>query len=247
MISVQNRARLTGGTFSRPLARAPPPAPASPLTAMRNRLLIADDHALMLEGLTRLLAAEFEVVGSVTNGRALLSEAERLRPDVIVIDIGMPEMNGIEAARRLTKSLPSARLVVVTQQLDPAYLHAAFSAGVKAYVAKQSAARELLLAIHTALRNHYYVTPLAGQQAAQATALDPHRNPAGMFGARLTPRQREVLQLVAEGKTTMQISALLKISPKTVEFHRNSLMDELGVRTTAELTRYALSRGIVNQ
>lgn len=216
-------------------------------TAMLKRLLIADDHVLMLEGMARLLAGEFEIVGTVNNGRALLSEAERLRPDVIVIDIGMPEMNGIEAARRLSKSLPSARMVIVTQQLDPAYLHAAFSAGVKAYVAKQSAATELVQAIHMALRDNYYVTPLAGKEVAQMAGLDPKRNPAGMFGARLTPRQREVLQLVAEGKTTKQISAALNISPKTVEFHRNSLMDELGVRTTAELTRYAISRGIVTQ
>lgn len=214
---------------------------------MRKRLLIADDHVLMLEGLARLLAAEFEIVGTAMNGRTLLAEAERLHPDAIVIDIGMPEMNGIEAARRLTKMLPATRLIVVTQQLDPAYLHAAFSAGVKAYVAKQSAANELVHAIHMALRDHYYVTPLAGQQTAQMAGMDTRRNPAGMFGARLTPRQREVLQLVAEGKTTKQISSLLNISPKTVEFHRNSLMDELGVRTTAELTRYALTRGIVTQ
>ena len=212
---------------------------------MLKRLLIADDHLLMLEGLARLLASEFEIVGTVSNGRALLTEAERLRPDVIVIDIGMPEMNGIEAARRLAKSLPSAKLVIVTQQLDPAYLHAAFSAGAKAYVAKQSAGRELVQAIRAALRDSYYVTPLAGEEATNMLALDPKRNPAGMFGARLTPRQREVLQLVAEGKTTKQISAVLNISPKTVEFHRNSLMEELGVRTTAELTRYAITRGIV--
>jgi DNA-binding NarL/FixJ family response regulator len=212
---------------------------------MAKRLLLADDHALMLEGLVRMLASEFEIVGTANNGRILLTEAERLRPDVIVIDIGMPELNGIEAARRLSKSLPSAKLVFVTQQLDPAYLHAAFSAGAKAYVAKQSAGKELIHAIHMALRDNYYVTPLAGQEAVQLAALDPKRNPAGMFGARLTPRQREVLQLVAEGKTTKQISAVLHISPKTVEFHRNSLMEELGVRTTAELTRYALTRGIV--
>lgn len=213
---------------------------------VKRRLLIADDHVLMLEGLARLLSSEFEVVGAVKNGRELLAEAERLRPDLIVIDIGMPEMNGIEAARRLSKSAPSAKLVVVTQQIDPAYLHAAFSAGVRAYVAKQSAGRELLDAIHMVLRGNYYVTPLVGKEAAQRADLAPRRNPAGMFGSRLTPRQREVLQLVAEGKTTKQISVALKISPKTVEFHRNSLMVELGVHSTAELTRYAIARGIVS-
>ncbi|HWG21544.1 MAG TPA: response regulator transcription factor [Terracidiphilus sp.] len=213
---------------------------------MAKRILLADDHALMLEGLARLLAGEFEIVGTATDGRKLLSEAERLQPDVIVLDVGMPEMNGIEAARRLSKSLPSAKIVFITQQLDPAYLHAAFSAGAKGYVAKQSAAQELVRAIRLALRDRYYVTPLASRENLQYPEPDPRMNPAEMFGAELTPRQREVLQLVAEGKSTKEISAALNISPKTVEFHRNSLMDELGVRTTAELTRYALSRGIIN-
>jgi DNA-binding NarL/FixJ family response regulator len=212
---------------------------------MPKRLMLADDHALMLEGLTRLLAGEFEIVGTAADGRTLVAEAERLRPDVIVLDIGMPQLNGIEAARQLTKLLPFTKIVFITQQLDPAYVHAAFTAGAKAYVAKQSATKELVEAIHEALHGRYYVTPMVGERTAQLAELDPHKNPSEIFGAALTPRQREVLQLVAEGKTTKQISAALNISPKTVEFHRNSLMDELGVRTTAELTRYAISRGIV--
>src|ERR1700676_1232088 len=122
---------------------------------MNRRLLLADDHAMMLEGLVRLLGSEFDVVGTATDGRSLLAEAERLRPDVIVLDVGMPEMNGIEAARRLAKILPSAKLVFITQQLDPAYLHAAFSAGAKGYVAKQSAATELVQAIRLALKDRY--------------------------------------------------------------------------------------------
>ena len=212
---------------------------------MAKRILLADDHSLMLEGLSRLLAGEFEIVGTAVDGRTLVAEAERLRPDVVVLDIGMPEMNGVEAARRINKSVPDCKIVFVTQQLDPAYVHAAFTAGGKAYVAKQSASSELVDAIHRALRNHYYVTPLVGRKEAELAALNPSRNPSEFFGSKLTPRQREVLQLVAEGKTTKEISSALHISPKTVEFHRNSLMDELGVRTTAELTRYAISRGIV--
>jgi DNA-binding NarL/FixJ family response regulator len=213
----------------------------------RGRLLLADDHSLMLEGLSRLLTQEFDIIGTATNGRTLLADAERLRPDVIVLDIGMPDMNGIEAARRLNKLVPESKIVFVTQQLDPAYVHAAFAAGGLGYVAKQSAGTELVHAIQLALSNRYYVTPLAGKEAAQSASMDPSRNPAELFGGRLTPRQREVLQLVAEGKSTKQIASMLHISTKTVEFHRNSLMDELGVRTTAELTRYALSRGIVSQ
>jgi DNA-binding NarL/FixJ family response regulator len=216
-------------------------------TFMPKRILLADDHALMLEGLTRLLAQDFEIVGTVANGRTLLAEVDRLRPDLVLLDVGMPEMNGIEAARRIAKSYPDTKIVFISQQLDPAYLHAAFNAGAMGYVAKQSAATELVRAIRLAFRNRYYVTPLAVGDKFQFSGFGTRRNPAAMFGGDLTPRQREVLQLVAEGKSTKEISAALKISPKTVEFHRNSLMDELGVRTTAELTRYALARGIVVQ
>jgi DNA-binding NarL/FixJ family response regulator len=213
---------------------------------MNKTVLIADDHTLMLEGLTRLLATEFQVVGTAPNGRVLLEEAQRLEPDIVVLDVGMPELNGIETAHRLVKILPSTQIVFVTQQLAPAYLHAAFAAGARAYVSKQSASSELILAIRTALDDRFYVTPHAGTEAARLASLNPKKNPAEMFGASLTPRQREVLQLVAEGKSTKQISSSLGISPKTVEFHRNSLMDELGLRSIAELTRFAVSQGIVN-
>ncbi len=212
---------------------------------MLKRILLADDHVLMLEGLARRLAEEFEIVGTATNGLLAVELAEKLRPDAVVLDVGMPEMNGIETARRISRSLPAAKIVFVTQQLDPAYVRAAFQAGASGYVAKQSATTELLRAMHLVLSNHYYVTPHAGSEAAEYTRLHPGVNPAEMFGAALTPRQREILQLVAEGKTGKEISALLHISPKTVEYHRNCIMDHLGVRTTAELTRYAVSHGIV--
>jgi DNA-binding NarL/FixJ family response regulator len=213
---------------------------------MAKTIMIADDHTLMLEGLARLLSTEFDVVGTAPNGRVLLEEVQRLKPDVVVLDVGMPELNGIETANRLMKILPATKIVFVTQQLAPAYLHAAFAAGAKAYVAKQSASNELISAIHMALQDRFYVTPHAGAEAARLSSLNPKQNPAEMFGTKLTPRQREVLQLVAEGKSTKQISASLGISPKTVEFHRNSLMDELGLRSIAELTRFAVSQGIVN-
>ena len=212
---------------------------------MAKRLLLADDHALMLEGLLRLLSGEFEIAGAVTDGRAVLEEAKRLNPDVVVLDVSMPELNGIEAARRLSTIVPSAKIVFVTQQLDPAYVHAAFAAGAMAYVAKQSAAKELVEAIRMALNGRYYVTPLVSHAEAKDNSADQNKNPVELFGGELTPRQREVLQLVAEGKSTKEISMALNITIKTVEFHRNNLMDELGVRSIAELTRYAISRGIV--
>jgi DNA-binding NarL/FixJ family response regulator len=210
-----------------------------------KRILLADDHALMLEGLLRLLSGHFEVVGTAPNGRVLVEEAKRLNPDAVVLDITMPELNGIEAAMRLRSLVPAAKVIFVSQQLDPAYLHAAFTAGAMGYVAKQSATTELVKAIQMALNGRYYVTPLANRELAEIASLNSRKNPAHMFGSELTPRQREVLQLVAEGKSTKEISAALQISAKTVEFHRNNLMDELGVRSIAELTRIAVSRGII--
>jgi DNA-binding NarL/FixJ family response regulator len=211
---------------------------------VRKTLLLADDHSLMLEGLARLLADEYEIVGTAANGRELLSEARRLRPNVIVLDVGMPEMNGIEAARQILNVLPQTKLVFVTQQLDQNYLHAAFQAGASGYVAKQSASSELLAAIHMALQGRFYVTPLI-TLADDGLLRDPRKNPASFFGGQLTQRQREVLQLVAEGRTMKEISTTLNISVKTVEFHKNGLMNELGLRTTADLVRYAIDQGIV--
>jgi DNA-binding NarL/FixJ family response regulator len=211
----------------------------------KPRILIADDHALVAEGLKGLLAEKYDIVGISPNGRRLLADAAMLRPDVIVLDIGMPELNGIDAAVQLGKILPSAKLVFVTQQIDIQYLRAAFRAGGTGYVAKQSATQELLIAISNALRGEVYVTPLL-KDAFPNLSLKELRQGSDVFAKNLTPRQREVLQLVAEGKTIKEISFVLQISPKTVEFHKNALMNEIGLRTTAELTRYAISRGLIN-
>lgn len=211
----------------------------------KPRVLIADDHSLVAEGLGSLLAAYYDVVGISDNGRRLLVDAGLHKPDVIVLDIGMPELNGIEAALHLRKLLPQAKLVFVTQQIDVQYLRAAFRAGGVGYVAKQSATQELLTAIERALSGKIYVTPLL-KEALPELSLQDLRESSDVFAKELTPRQREVLQLVAEGKTIKEISATLAISPKTVEFHKNALMNEIGLRTTAELTRYAISRGIIS-
>lgn len=214
---------------------------------MRRRLLIADDHEMIIEGVARLLTPEFEVVGEVTNGRALVSEAKRLKPDVVVLDVGMPELNGIEAARQITEAVPAAKLIFLTQQLDAAYVHSAFGAGAKAYVAKQSVSTELLDAVRLASRGGYYVSPLAiAKKPELLRHYDPKINPENLFGGRLTGRQREVLQLIAEGKSAKEIAVALNISVKTVDFHRASISEELGIRSTAELTRYALAKGIVS-
>lgn len=212
-----------------------------------KRILLVDDHVLVLEGLCSILKHEYEIAGTAQNGRELVEKAQRLKPDVIVLDISMPELNGIEACRQLQTSENKARVVFVTQQLDPVYIRAAFDAGGMAYVAKQSASSELLQAVRLALSGRYYVTPLAAPRAETGATPNLSRiNPAEMFGSRLTSRQREVLQLLAEGKTSKEIGSALRISVKTVEFHRSAVMEQLGIRTTAELTRYALVHGIIS-
>jgi DNA-binding NarL/FixJ family response regulator len=209
----------------------------------KARILIADDHALVAEGLRGLLSESYDIVGLSPNGRRLLVDAAILKPDLIVLDIGMPELNGIDAAVQLCKLLPAVKLVFVTQQIDVQYLRASFRAGATGYVAKQSASEELLVAIKSALMGQIYITPLL-KDALPNVSLRELREPTDVFAKELTPRQRQVLQLVAEGKTIKEISTALQISPKTVEFHKNALMNEIGLRTTADLTRYAISRGI---
>jgi DNA-binding NarL/FixJ family response regulator len=214
---------------------------------MRKRLILADDHDLLLGGVTKLLEADFDILATVSNGRALIGECERLKPELVIVDIGMPELNGIEAARRINVLLPRTLIIFLTQQLESDYVHAAFLAGARAYVAKQSASMELLEAIRIGLSGGYFVTPLiAAKDPSMFLVRNQRTNPADFFGGVLTARQREVLQLIAEGKTAKEISSLLNISIKTVEFHKSGLMDELGLRTTAELTRYALMNGIVD-
>jgi DNA-binding NarL/FixJ family response regulator len=210
----------------------------------RPRLLIADDHPLILEGLLRLLTEAYDIVGSAADGRALIEAADRLQPDLIVLDIALPLMNGIEAARRIRSDNPGARLVFVTQYTDRHYVQEAFRAGASGYVVKQSASSELAAAITEALRGRYYISESL-KQGLPAALLGGKTNPAELFGGALTPRQREVLQLLAEGRSAKEIAEILRISHKTVEFHKACIMDELGLRTTAELTRYAIANGIV--
>jgi DNA-binding NarL/FixJ family response regulator len=210
----------------------------------KARLLLADDHAIILEGLRRILEPEFEIAGVASDGRDLVDQARRLRPDAVVLDIGMPLLNGIDAGRQIKTALPATRLVFLTQMAERGYVYAAFQAQASAYLLKQSAIGELQIAIREALAGRFYVSPLVCKGVADAM-VNPNRNPVELFGGGLTVRQREVLQLVAEGKTAKEIAAILTISTKTVEFHKSAIMEELGLRTTAELTRYALDQGIL--
>ena len=208
----------------------------------RPRVLLADDHTLMLEGLRKLLEPECDLVGTVADGRALVDAAARLRPDVILLDISMPLLNGLEAARRIRTLAPESKLLFLTMHADPTYAREAFQAGASGYLLKRSAASELVTAIGAVLRGRRYVTPLFSEdvlqpQGSDAVNLTPQ-------SGRLTPRQREVLQLVAEGHTRKDIASLLNISVKTVEFHKGRIMDRLGLRTASELTKYAVAHGV---
>ena len=205
-------------------------------------ILIADDHPLLVEGIASLLRSEFHILGSASNGRDLLVEAERLRPDLITIDIGMPRLNGIEAARRLKSSCPDSRLVCVTQQTDVEYLIAALHAGVMGFVSKQDILGELVDALKTVLQGGLYITPSLRNAYYKLSRENSSKLKAG--DSLLTSRQREVLQLIAEGKSTKEIAVALNISAKTVEFHRGGIAEILGLSSVADLTRYALQHGI---
>jgi DNA-binding NarL/FixJ family response regulator len=208
----------------------------------RIRLLMADDHTLVLEGIRKLLESEFELVGAVEDGRALLHAAERLRPDVVLLDISMPLLNGIEACRQLAKSMPKVRVIFLTMHADVVYVEESLRAGGAGYLLKRSAASELVLAIRTVMRGRTYVTPLIDWKEVPYGA---RRKDPDKASDKLTPRQREVLQLVAEGRANKEIAALLHVSEKTVDFHKSSIKRELMLASTAELTQFAIRHRII--
>jgi len=210
------------------------------------RVIIADDEALLRQGLAALLATtDVDVVATVGDAQSLTDAVETLNPDAVLVDIGMPELNGIEAARQIKRVLPQTKVLFVTQVEDRAYARAAFQAEASAYLLKQSVGSELAIAVREALAGRFYLSASLGGMLDGR--FNPERSPAAVIAEKLTPRQREVLQLVAEGKTGKDIAATLGISVKTVEFHRNGIMQELGLRSIAELTRYAIEHGIVRK
>jgi DNA-binding NarL/FixJ family response regulator len=209
----------------------------------RPRVLLADDHTLVVEGFRKLLEPEFDVVGAVEDGRTLLDVAPRLQPDVILLDIAMPLLNGIDAARQLKKIVPHAKLIFVTMHADAAYVTEAFRAGGSGYLLKRSAATELLVAVREVLQGRFYVTPLVAKELVEPLTTMSRRTKGASAG--LTPRQREVLQLIAEGRSNKEMAAILRVSVKAVEFHKSALARRLGIHTTAELTKYAIDHGLV--
>ena len=208
----------------------------------RPTVLIADDHTIVMDGLVALLQHTFEVVGAVSEGSRLVDEAIRLKPDVIVTDVSMPGMSGMDALRRL-KSLRSAtRIILLTMHADPALVTEAMRAGASGYFLKQSAGDELVSAIHEVLEGRVYLTPSLTQGVIAGMGA-----PAGERPAQLTPRQRQVLTLIAEGRRMKEIAATLQISTRTVETHKYEMMQALGVQSTAELVRYAIKERLVGE
>jgi DNA-binding NarL/FixJ family response regulator len=209
---------------------------------MLPRVLLADDHTLVLEAFEKLLEPDYTVVGAVSDGRALLAAAAELKPDVIVLDIAMPLLNGLDAARQLKKTMPAIKLIFLTMNEDPDLAREAFRLGASGYLLKISAASELSKAINEALSGRSYVTPHITQGMVESFI----RRPGGDRDLpQLTPRQREVLQLLAEGRSMKEAADILNVTPRTVAFHKYRMMEQLQLKTNADLIQFAIREGIV--
>jgi DNA-binding NarL/FixJ family response regulator len=208
----------------------------------RPRIFLADDHTMFAQGLRSLLEDEFELVGAVADGQALVESAPGLDPDVIVVDVAMPVLNGFDAVRELKRAGTRAKIIFLTMHADARLVAEAFRCGGSGYVLKQSAGEELISAIRQVLAGQQYVTPLVAAEAARA----PDERTDATLKLTLTPRQREVLQLVIEGRTMKEIAARLGISTRTAESHKYEMMQGLGVESTAELIQYAIKLGLTS-
>ena len=213
------------------------------------RVLLADDHVLVAEGIQKLLEPEFELVGSVADGRSLVNAASKLQPDIAVIDISLPLLNGLDASRHIKKANPRIKIIILTMHSESNFVTEAFRIGVSGYVLKQTVASELVQAIREVIKGRTYVSPMVTQGLVNE-AVSPTSSPStsksnGSAGS-LSSRQREVLQLVAEGKATKEIASILCVSIKTIEFHKTNIMKELQLHTAAELTKYAIAAGLTS-
>jgi DNA-binding NarL/FixJ family response regulator len=211
----------------------------------RPRLLIADDHKLVADACKRLLEPEFEVVAVVTDGRALLQAVAELRPEVVILDVSMPQLNGLDAGERIKQNNSSTKLIYLTMALGPDVAAAAFRRGASGYVLKQCSAEELTLAVRRVLRGESYLSPLITKDTVEFMLTSGAR--AAYHGEKhLSGRQSEVLQLLAEGKSMKEIAYILQLKPGTVAFHKYRIMDALGIKTTAGLIEYAIKHHMVS-
>jgi DNA-binding NarL/FixJ family response regulator len=209
----------------------------------RPRVLIADDHTLIAEAFAKLLEPDFEVVGNATDGRALLQLAPNLKPDVVLLDLGMPFLNGLDAGRRLKQVLPNTKIVVLTMSEDAMVAAEALQSWASGFLLKKSVATELVNAIREVLKGKRYVTTQLANQLVEEFV----RNPQPVRRKSLTPRQREVLQLLAEGRSMKEAADILHITSRTVAFHKYRIMEEFGIKNNADLVRFATKEKIVGQ
>ncbi len=209
----------------------------------RPKVFLADDHTLLLEAFSNLLEAKFEIVGTATDGREMLSMVPKLEPDIVVLDIAMPNLNGFDAAKKLKKRLPGIKIIFLTSNEDSGMVTEAFRIGANGYLLKSSAASELFQAIDAVIDGGNYVTPKIARGMISAFIKNPD---GGKTHGTLSLRQREVLQLLAEGHTMKEVAATLNITPRTVAFHKYRIMEDLEIKTNSELIQYAIKHGFVN-
>ena len=210
---------------------------------MRARIFLADDHSLLLDAFSNLLKSEYEIVGTATDGRMMLKMVTKLAPDLVLMDIAMPNLNGFDAGEKLKKILPDTKLVFLTVNEDPDMVHEALRIGASGYLLKSSASSELFQAIEAVLNSRTYVSPKLAESLADAQIKKPG---AQKVHGDLSVRQREVLQLLAEGHTMKKVAAILNITPRTVAFHKYQIMETLDVKSNSELIQYAVKHGIVD-
>ncbi|MBZ5579728.1 MAG: response regulator transcription factor [Acidobacteriia bacterium] len=207
------------------------------------RILLADDHSLVIGGIRGLLESRYEIVGSADNGKSLIEAALRLAPELVILDVSMPILNGIDAAREIRRVLPDTKFVFLSMHSNPLYLRKALEVGAAAYVLKSGASEELLGALEAVKKGETYISAGFDRQVLDELRDSPRKS--GRSVIELTARQRQILQLIAEGKQNKEIAEILHASIKTVEFHRSRLMSKLGAHTVAELTRLAIEEGVI--
>src|SRR5262245_13993438 len=215
---------------------------------MKPQIVVADDHRLVAEGVVKILEKEFTVVATPTNGRDFIDAIEQFRPALGLVDISLPLLNGLDACRHVKKSCPEVKLIILTMYAEQHFVNEALRVGVEGYVLKTSLADELLFAVKEVLRGCTYLSPVVAQSPVNQTlesSTEPAKQPKRTRAVTLSLRQREVLQLVAEGKSNKEIAAAINVTVKTIEFHKARISKELGVHTTAELTKQAITLGLI--
>jgi DNA-binding NarL/FixJ family response regulator len=215
---------------------------------MKPQVIVADDHRLVAEGVVKILEKKYDVAAISADGRSFIEAVEKIRPDLAIVDISLPLLNGLDACRHLNKSCPEVKIIILTMHAEQHYVNDAFRVGVGGYVLKTSVADELLFAVKEVLNGRTYISPVVAQglvNQALESMTEPQSRPKTAPPLTLSLRQREVLQLVAEGKSNKEIASAINVTVKTIEFHKARISKELGVHTTAELTKQAISLGLI--